>query len=380
MPRKRINGEGTISQRGDGRWQAIYTRGVRPDGKPDRRWIYGKTAAEVSEKLSKALASLRDGSYVEPGRITVGQWLDVWLRDYVKRPGAKLSTAGTYEDIIEHRVRPYLGGYKLQKLTGDRVQRWVNELTEAGYASASVRGAHRVLSCALVQAVRNRMLNYNAAQYTILPKLVQAEKKALTQEEQARLVAALPEDSGGRALAFILHTGLRIGECCALSWDDVRGDMISIRRTVQRTRNYEGGSKTAVTFDTPKSDASVRDIPLTAEAQAILARQRAWQVEESLKMGRPLPEWVFANGAGGVLEASHVTKVLYRACDAIGIDHRGPHTLRHTFGTRLNERGVDANTIAKLMGHSNPAITMQTYIHTDEQQLRRAIGALERPV
>ncbi len=378
MPRKRINGEGTISQRADGRWQAVYIRGVRPDGKPDRHWIYGKTAAEVSEKLNKTLASLRDGSYVAPDRMTVGQWLDLWFRDYVKRPDAKISTATTYENIIDHRIKPYLGGYKLQKLTGDRVQRWVNELTEAGYASASVRGAHRVLSCALVQAVRNRMLNFNAAQYTILPKLVQEEKKALTQEEQARLVAALPEDSGGRALAFILNTGLRIGECCALTWECVKGDMISVRSTVQRTRNFEGGSKTTVIFDAPKSESSVRDIPLTAEAQAILARQRAYQAEESLKLGRPLPEWVFANGAGGVLAASHVTRVLYRACDAIGIERRGPHTLRHTFGTRLNERGVDANTIAKLMGHSNPAITMQIYIHTDEQQLRRAISALER--
>lgn len=380
MPRKRQNGEGSIYQRSNGSWAAVYTNGVKPDGKPNRKWIYGKTVAEVRDKLNKATVQLREGTYVEPEKMIVSDWLTMWLSTYVRIPGARASTGDEYGRVIENRIRPHLGGNKLQKLRPEQIQKWVNELA-GQYAPNSVRAAHRVLSMALKQAVKNRLIPFNPAQDAILPKQnSQTENPAapLSEEEQRLLLEALPDNTAGHALAFLIFTGLRVGECCALTWAHVGKDAISIRQTVQRVKNHEGGDhRTILQIDEPKTASSIRDVPLTPSARAILNRQRASQAEAALKTGQPMPEYVFATSTGNVMEGAHLTQMLYNVCKRIGMTRRSPHDLRHTFGTRLNERGVDANTIARLMGHSSPTTTMRIYIHTDGAQLRRAMDRLE---
>lgn len=380
MSRKRQNGEGSIYQRSNGSWAAVYTNGVKPDGKPNRKWIYGKTAAEVREKLNKVTAQLREGTYIEPEKLTVSAWLTIWLENYVRRPGAKESTGDEYERVAVNRIIPYLGGNKLQKLRPEQLQKWINELS-GKYSPASVRNAHRVLSIALKQAIKNRLILFNPAQEAILPKMdskIKNPAQPLSEAEQEQLLKALPDTTAGRVLAFLIYTGLREGECCALTWANVSKDAISVRQTVLRIKNRgEGTNKTVRRFDTPKTDTSIRDIPLTPSAQAIITKQRTTQAEAALKTGQPMPEFVFATATGNVLEGAYLTKTLYNVCKRIGIPRRSPHDLRHTFGTRLNERGVDANTIARLMGHSNPTTTMNIYIHTDDAQLRRAMDRLE---
>ena len=380
MPRKRQNGEGSIYQRANGTWAAVYTNGVKPDGRSNRKWIYGKTAAEVREKLNRVTAQLREGTYVAPEKLTVSTWMTIWLETYVRRPDAKASTGDEYERVTEHRIRPYLGRNRLQKLRPEQIQKWINELSER-YAPASVRMAYRVLSTALKQAVKNRLIPFNPAQDAILPKQnSQTENPAapLSEEEQRKLLIGLPDSPVGRALAFLIFTGLRVGECCALTWENVGTDTISVRQTVQRVKNRgEGDTSTVRQFAAPKTETSVRDVPLTPSARAILARQRTTQAEAALAAGQPMPEYVFATSTGNVIEGAYLTQTLYNVCKRIGIPQRSPHDLRHTFGTRLNERGVDANTIARLMGHSSPTTTMRIYIHTDDAQLRRAMERLE---
>ena len=381
MPRKRQNGEGSICQRANGSWAAVYTNGVKPDGKPNRKWIYGRTAAEVREKLNKVTAQLREGTYIAPEKLTVSAWLSTWLQTYVQRPGAKDSTCDEYERVIENRICPYLGGNKLQKLRPEQIQKWINELSER-YAPATVRMAYRVLSIALKQAVKNRLLQCSPAENAILPKQTgKTDNPAapLSETEQAKLLDALPDNPAGRALAFMIFTGLRVGECCALRWENVSSDAISVRQTVQRIRNRGGGAqKTVLQFSVPKTETSIRNVPLTASACAIIARQRSTQAEAALATGQQRPEYVFATSTGNVIEGAYLTQMLYKVCERIGIPQRSPHDLRHTFGTRLNALGADANTIARLMGHSNPTTTMRIYIHVDDVQLRRAMELLEK--
>ena len=206
MPRKRQNGEGSIYQRPNGSWAAVYTNGVKPDGKPNRKWIYGKTAAEVRDKLNKVTAQIREGTYVSPDKLTVSSWLNIWIETYVRRPGAKDSTGDEYERVIKNRICPYIGGNKLQKLRPEQIQKWVNELGKE-YEPSSVRMAYRVLSLALKQAVRNRLLPFNPAQDAILPKMTGHTKNPalpLSEAEQEKVIGALPDTPAGRALAFLL--------------------------------------------------------------------------------------------------------------------------------------------------------------------------------
>lgn len=379
MARKRQNGEGSIGQRKDGSWMWVYTTGVKPDGKPDRHWVYGRTAAEVREKKDKILAQRQEGTFVEPSRATVAQWMETWLSTYVNRPDARLTTVDEYERAYIHRIKPYLGGNKLQKLRGDQVQKWVNQLSTI-YAPATVRGAHKVLKVALKQAIKNQLIAFNPAQDVILPKQdghIKNPAAPLSEEDQDKLLAALLDNTCGHALAFMVFTGLRVGECCALTWDCVDDDSIRVRQTVQRVRNREGGdARTAVILSEPKTDAGRRTIPLTPSAKAIIDKQRTQAEAFAVAFGTA-PLYVFATSKGNAVAQSSLTNALRDACQRAGIARRGLHDLRHTFGTRLNERGADVNTIARLMGHSSPTVTMRIYIHASDDHLRRAMDLLE---
>ncbi len=379
MARKRQNGEGSIGQRKDGSWMWVYTVGVKPNGKPDRRWVYGSTAAEVREKKEKILAQRQEGTFVEPNKATVSQWLEIWLSTYVDRPDAKRSTMDEYERVYQNRIKPHLGAVKIQKLRGDQVQKWVNELSR-NYAPASVRAAHKVLTGALKQAVKNKIISFNPASDIILPKQdgqIKNPAAPLSEEEQGKLLAALPDNTRGHALAFMIFTGLRVGECCALSWDCVQEDSISVQQTVQRVRNRgEGKARTEVILNEPKTAAGRRIVPLTPSAKAIIDKQRIEAEAFEAAFGA-VPPYVFATSKGKATAQSSLTTVLRDACRRAGIKRRGLHDLRHTFGTRLNERGADVNTIARLMGHSSPTVTMRIYIHADDDHLRRAMDLLE---
>ena len=120
---KRGQGEGSISKRPDGTWWARITVGKTPDGKQKRKAFYGKTRKEVQEKLTAALNDINNNTYIEPSKITVEQWMYIWLRDY-KKNSVKPKTYAAYEAHIRNHIAPDLGGYKLASLRNDMVQRF----------------------------------------------------------------------------------------------------------------------------------------------------------------------------------------------------------------------------------------------------------------
>ena len=134
MPRKsntrRAQGEGTIRQRPDGRWEARYTVGRDGSGKQVRRSIYGDTEKEVLKRLQQAQVDIENGTYSEPSKLTISEWLDIWLRDYTVN--IKPSTLSTYTHNINKHIKPALGAVKLQKLNAHTVQGFYKGLTSSG--------------------------------------------------------------------------------------------------------------------------------------------------------------------------------------------------------------------------------------------------------
>ena len=382
-PRKRnAPGTGAPYQRTqDGLWCITLTIGKKPNGDPIRKTLYGKTAREAEAKRDDFISQRNAGLYVDPKKATIAEWLCEWLTTYVRTPGKKQSTADEYERVTRNQIIPHLGTVRLQKLRPEQVQLWINALDGHKYAPATIQKAHHILSAALKQAVANRIIAFNPAQGTHLPKNDAATRNPpmpLSVEEQKRFLAALPNTTAGRAAAFMIHTGLRVGECCALTWENTKEDEIHIKGTSQRVKNTGGGeNKTIRQITQPKTDRSRRTIPLSASAQNILRHQRNHQQSICKPLQTAAPLYVFATSTGNMIDASALTITIEKVCAAIDIPRRSPHDLRHTFATRLNERGVDVATIAMLMGHSTPATTMQMYIHPDSTQLRRAITLLD---
>lgn len=156
--KKRGGGEGSITRRPDGRWMAQATIGRKPDGKPRRLTFYGKTRKEVADKLTAALGDRQNGTLVEPHKVTVGQWLDIWLQNY-KKTRLRPTTFASYEQQIRVHIKPEVGLIPLRDLRPDHLQ-WL----DSGLSSTSVRYIHHVLHAALEQAFKSQLVVRNVSE------------------------------------------------------------------------------------------------------------------------------------------------------------------------------------------------------------------------
>ncbi len=378
--RKRGNNEGSIKKRRDGRWEAQYSVRRLTDGKTVRRSVYAKTRQEVQEKLQAILVSIHNDEYIEPSRITVGEWLYQWLRVYCITM-KKSSTCTGYEDEIKLHIVPFLGSIRLQDLRPQQIQLAFNALVQQGKAPATVRKAHAILHAALRRAVIDQLIRHNPSEFTVLPKMERKDIRYLTQTEQKRFIQHLPDCSVGRALYFILGTGIRAGELSGLRWSDVQDDRFTIRQTVRRNRDFseDALTRTRLEYGTPKSNAGHRTIPLTTKMQELLQEQRRIQTATSQIKGE---EWnnndlVFCTEIGTPYEVRNLDRFLHRTLNKAGLYPMGVHSLRHTFATRAIEAGMDVRTLSEILGHSQISLTLQLYAHSSMETKKKEMEKLD---
>jgi len=378
--KKRSNNEGSIRKRSDGRWEAVYTTGYKANGKPIRRSVYGETRKAVTMRLNEIRRQLEDDEYVEPHKLTVGDWLDEWWKIYCL-PFKKTSTATGYESCIVWHLKPYIGHRQLQGLRAEHVQTVVNALVSEGKAPSTVRKAYTVLHLACEQAVVNEILVRNPAKRIILPKMEQDEIRYFTRDEQRRFIEALPDDASGRALYFILGTGMRLAELSGLRWSDIRENQFTISQTIRRNRNFDEKDprRTFLQTSTPKTKAGRRTIPLTPKLKEILSEQMRQQQESRILAGSGWQEHglVFTTELGTPFEGRNLTRTLHRVLREAGIERLGVHALRHTFATRAVEAGMDVRTLSEILGHANITLTLKLYAHSTTESKRNAMKSME---
>lgn len=371
---KRSNGEGTIYQRKNGTWAGMLTIGRDENGKLKRLSFSGRTRKEVVEKLTTARAELQQGTFVEPNKVTVGEWLDTWLKEY-KKPDLRPEVYQTYQMIIRVHLKPALGGVLLQALRPEMVQRLYNEKTASGLAPATVRKIHQVLHGARKQAVKNQLVVRNVSEATTLPKLQQTrEVRALTLEEQQKFLKALEGHRLATAFKVLLGTGLRRGELLALTWKDV--DLANATLTVRQSLVRVKGQ---LLFQEPKTKTSKRTIPLPDDLVAELKAHKARQAQEKLLAGPAYEDngLVFANELGQPLDPRSFIRWFYQIRDKAGLPKDvNLHALRHTYATRLLERGVSLKVIQQLLGHSKFDVTADIYSHVAPELQREAVAVL----
>jgi len=244
------------------------------------------------------------------------------------------------------------------RLTSTHIQKYVNELTEQGYALTTIKKQMRIVTAPLKQAAALHLIPANPAVGIVLPSRcnVRKESKAVeayTHKEQAALIAIL-QTHGRKAydvIALILETGLRAGEALALRWKDVHIEQkrLYVRSTVVRLAN----KKQSFVQDSAKSESSRRTIPLTPKALEIL--KRLFDVRKS--------EWAFDDGSGEHLSYEALRWGTRKACEAAGVEYRGEHVFRHTFATNCYHKGIDVKILSKLLGHADVNITYNIYVH-----------------
>lgn len=375
MSKKRGNGEGSIVRRKDGIWMGVITIGRNDDGSLKRKYYYGKTRQEVSEKITQALSKVNTCQFIEPSTLTVGQWLDFWLSEYAEHK-IKLSTKISYDAYISKHIKPFLGRMKLANIRGDMIQKFYNDKLKhgridgkGGLSPKTIKNIHNMLHEALEQAIKNDLLLKNPCKMITLPKRTQKEMRVLSIEEQEQLTGIARYERLGLGIILVLFTGVRIGELLAIQWKDIdfENGILSINKTINRLKNYDPESihKTSIVIGETKTVKSNRKVPLHDIMVEALKKHKIAQLEEKLKAGGIYEDhgFVIANELGKPIEPRTYQDFFHRLVKKAGMTKANFHSLRHTFATRALERGIPAKTVSEILGHTTVSITLDLYSH-----------------
>ena len=373
-------GAGGICKRSDGRWQGTYTTGTNPGtGKPMKKYVYASTEKECVKKLKALQAAVDNGTFIEPSRLTVGQWLKIWAAEYLG--GVKGSTEYSYKKHINNHITPALGAVKLQKLKPHAVQAFYNDLQrEKGLSPKTIKNLHGVLHSALKQAVTVGYIRQNPADNAKLPRVEKAEVQTLTEDFLPLFLEAITDHDFEAIYFTTLFTGLRQGEVLGLTWPciDLDKGTVYIKQQLQRER----GSSGAYVLGSLKNDKP-RHIAIAPDVVKMLRHERAKQARRRLKAGSAWSNpdnLVFTNELGKHLVPDTVYAHFKRLAASIGCPGLRFHDLRHTYAVNALRSGDDIKSVQDNLGHHTAAFTLDTYGHVTEQMKRDSATRMQRVI
>lgn len=403
---RRANGEGTIAKRADGRYAAaayVY----RPDGTRTRKWVYGKTRAEVADKLTEMQEKTRQGIPAVTSNMPLGKYLDHWLT-VVAPARYKPSTLVSYTPLTRIYIVPALGKIPLNRLTPTDIRRFlasfkdgclcclrrvdhkrkqderkccaVGKCCQRRPSARTVQYAHAVLRSALQNAVREELLARNVARLVETPTVPHKEVQPLNSDDTRRLLRVARDHRLYALWLLLVSTGLRRGEVLGLTWDDIdlTTGQLRVRRNLQRVA---GG----LALGTPKTLRSRRTVALPASCVVRLRQHKKQQEQERAEAGiewlpldfQPKDGMVFTTTTGTAIDPRSLNRQLDVLCRRANLRPVRIHDLRHTCASLLLAEGVAVRTIMETLGHSNISMTLDTYAHVMETTLREAAASMD---
>lgn len=382
---RRDYGTGSISRRKDGTWTARMVVGTNSNGKPRIKALYGKTENEVKRKLKKFQIEFYKNDFVSVSKDTVQSYMERWL-NATKKNELKPKSFDRLEQTLVYQVYPSIGHLQLAALKASDVQNMVNNLRDNGMSYSSVKKAYEAVNNCFKTGVMQKTVSFNPASGVTIPRKDSFGKTTLkyyTSEEATLISNAAREKWGngndiyrlGNAIVLDLNTGLRMGELLALKWADVNMEkkkmyITSSRVLVKdRSKNAET-SYHIVEQGSTKTEAGTRTIDLNDDALDAL---------KCLQNVTGKFEYVISNRKGEPLYPRYLDAMLRKIVIHAGLgDDKafGIHALRHTFASMLFANNVDIKTISELLGHSDVAVTYNTYVHLIDDQKRKAVKSI----
>lgn len=345
-----------VRKRADGTLEKRFSvKGVRYS-------VYGKNSKELSEKEQELRGQIKENSYINNHNITLDKYHEEWKN--AKRGTIKESTELVNENRYKKHIKPALGNKKIVDIEKRELVHLQKELSEK-LSPSTVNLIFTHIKMILNDAVNDGIIIKSPA---VGIKPLKVEKKAtdtihraLTVEEQKLFMQEIKNDWYYELIALLLCTGMRIGECTALTWQDIdyKNNVIHITKTVTRKASGE------YIVGTPKSKTSNRDIPMNDTIKEILKSQREKQnAIRGNVIG--LKQNVFENLSGGMVYNNSVKGVIVKALERINkereiIEYFSIHALRDTFATRYIEQGGSPQVLKTILGHSSLAMTMDLY-------------------
>lgn len=372
-------------------WEARVTVGRDPGtGKQIQKSYTGKTQKEVREKMQAAAVDVNNRTYTEPSKLTVAQWLDMWLNGlYSQKPG----TVRHYKAQIETHIKPNIGALRLQELKKADFDRLYKKLLTDGketrrrdkktgavsvtrepLSAKSVRNVHVVLKAAIGAAIDNDILQIDPMRAVTPPKTIKPEIHPLDDAQVKAYLAAADGDELELPLKFIIFTGARESEALGLTWDCVnfRAGNVTIRQQLQDMRKANGGMQIV-----PTKNDRARVLSPAPYVMQLLKKQKICQLEQRLQAGTAWEGWqdenelktalVFTNAFGRYYRPKMLYQHHKKICAKIGLDDCTVHDLRHTYAVLSLQNGDDPKTVQGNLGHASAAFTLDVYGHISER-------------
>ncbi|MGX4686996.1 tyrosine-type recombinase/integrase [Vagococcus sp. JNUCC 83] len=359
-----------IYKRKDGRWEGRYKKGRKANGSLKYGYIYGKRYKEVKDQLHRHALYYQDiidtqGECV----ISYIEWAEKWLLACKKR--LKPSTYCTYKYKLKQYVFPILGHMPLNQLTSTHIQSIIYQWKSQSLEASTIHVLYQILKKSLKDACDRTLMTQIPCQGIILPKKKRKQPHSLAKSAQKKL-----EDTAksvplyqGLPVLLALNSGLRIGEISALRWEDVdlESRTIHVRRTLQRIQQQTDKTKTQLSIDYPKTDHSIRTVPMSFTVYKYLKR---WKKQSSgayvcsKRQGPTEPRLI-----------NYYFSRIRQKCDLIKTHF---HHLRHTFATRCIEASADVASVSQLLGHSSSKTTLEVYTDSFIEERQRVIQQMDR--
>lgn len=360
MPKKGEN----IYKRKDGRWEGRYIRYYDENGKAKYGYVYSKTYNEVKKKLIEKKSQVGTKCETLSNKtILYNDVLNAWLQS--AKINIKESTYSRYFHLIDTHIRPYLGKYPLSKISTQIVEGFIEK--QLNYGRLKSRGSLSPKTVTDILAIVKSSMEYakynnlnvmcNLGKLTVKKK--DREMRVLSRAEQEALIRTLLQDMDSCKFGILLslYTGIRIVELCALQWDDIciESSTLKVRKTMQRIQNtnIDAEAKTKVIITEPKSQCSIREIPLP---QFIINIAKQFQNNPQA--------YILSGEETKYVEPRTMQNRFKSLIVQSGIDDANFHALRHTFATRCIEVGFELKSLSEILGHANVNITLNRYVHS----------------
>lgn len=353
-----------IYKRKDGRWEGRYIRCYDENSRAKYGYVYAATYSEVKQRLLEKQLLVSSGSAVQSNSfILYGDILTQWLQSV--KLNIKESTYSRYYHLIENHIRPELGRYQLTRISTQLIERHIEQqlsngnLRNGGALSPKTVSDILTIIKSTMEYARCNNFNVTCNLGKLTVKKKDHEMRVLSKSEQGALVKILTEDIDHYKFGVLLslYTGIRIGELCALRWENIsfENSTLRVRETMQRVQatTADAQTKTKVIITEPKSQCSMRDIPLP---ECI--------VDIAKRFSASPKAFILTGDMNKYIEPRTMQNRFKTYIKDSGIADANFHSLRHTFATRCVELGFEIKSLSEILGHANVNITLNRYVHS----------------
>ncbi|MDZ4684444.1 MAG: tyrosine-type recombinase/integrase [Planctomycetaceae bacterium] len=351
--KKRGAGEGSIFQRGDGKWTGTITVGYSEVGKRLRKTVYGETKKAVTDKLTRLQGQKLDGTLTTSGGQRLGEYFSAWVKNDTS---IAETTRNRYTAILTKFILPRLGGMKLSAVRVEHVEAFFAGIRDEGASEATVRYVFAVLHRGFQRLIEQRRLTVHPCAALSRPKVDTIPRQSLDREQCEDLLKAAAGHRLEAVFVLAITTGLRAGELFGLQWDDVDLDhgTLTVRHSLEEINNH-------TRLKPPKSKAGLRMVRLPQMAIDSLRERWAAAMREDAA-GVP---FVFCGQTGATVKKSDFRRCVWLPIrKAAGLpDSVRFHDLRHTSASLMMQAGINPKVVQQRLGHSDIGITLRTYSH-----------------